>query len=146
MLQQGAQWNFDRYREALGARSVRALLGLGLFGTIWGAMGLRPDRGQPGAPRDLRFVILGHDFPARRVIGWTAQTPLLSAQAFARMRAEAQSPQIDLFMFSGGQERPAKADGLTRFCRASRSDANESRVCAISPLSSSVLWPMPHPP
>ncbi|WP_170984787.1 extracellular solute-binding protein [Roseomonas sp. AR75] len=42
------------------------------------------------------------------------QTPLLSAQAFARMRAEAQAPQIDLFMFSGGQERAAKADGLTQ--------------------------------
>jgi putative spermidine/putrescine transport system substrate-binding protein len=42
------------------------------------------------------------------------QTPLLSAQAFARMRAEAAAPQIDLFMFSGGQERPAKADGLTQ--------------------------------
>ncbi len=42
------------------------------------------------------------------------QTPLLSAQAFARMRAETQSPQIDLFMFSGGQERQAKADGLTQ--------------------------------
>ncbi|MGG5819492.1 ABC transporter substrate-binding protein [Falsiroseomonas sp. HW251] len=42
------------------------------------------------------------------------QTPLLSAQAFARMRAEAQSPQVDLFMFSGGQEKPAKADGLTQ--------------------------------
>jgi putative spermidine/putrescine transport system substrate-binding protein len=42
------------------------------------------------------------------------QTPLLSAQAFARMRAEAQAPQIDLFMFSGGQEQPAKQAGLTQ--------------------------------
>jgi putative spermidine/putrescine transport system substrate-binding protein len=42
------------------------------------------------------------------------QTPLLSAQAFARMRAEAQAPQIDLFMFSGGQEKAAKADSLTQ--------------------------------
>jgi putative spermidine/putrescine transport system substrate-binding protein len=42
------------------------------------------------------------------------QTPLLSAQAFARMRAEAQAPQIDLFMFSGGQQVQAKADGLTQ--------------------------------
>lgn len=44
----------------------------------------------------------------------TTQIPLLSAQAFARMRAEAAAPQLDLFMFSGGQERPAKADGLTQ--------------------------------
>ncbi len=42
------------------------------------------------------------------------QTPLLSANAFARMRAEAQAPQIDLFMFSGGQHVQAKADGLTQ--------------------------------
>ena len=42
------------------------------------------------------------------------QTPLLSAQAFARMRAEAQAPQIDLFMFSGGQQVQAKTDGLTQ--------------------------------
>jgi putative spermidine/putrescine transport system substrate-binding protein len=52
------------------------------------------------------------------------QTPLLSAQAFARMRAEAQAPQIDLFMFSGGQERPAKADGLTQPIPAAPNFAN----------------------
>ncbi|WP_439596402.1 extracellular solute-binding protein [Falsiroseomonas sp.] len=42
------------------------------------------------------------------------QTPLLSANAFARMRAEAQAPQIDLFMFSGGQQVAAKAGDLTQ--------------------------------
>jgi putative spermidine/putrescine transport system substrate-binding protein len=52
------------------------------------------------------------------------QTPLLSAQAFARMRAEAQAPQIDLFMFSGGQERAAKTDGLTQPIPAGRNFAN----------------------
>jgi putative spermidine/putrescine transport system substrate-binding protein len=46
--------------------------------------------------------------------GRAIQTPLLSAQAFARMRAEAQNPQIDVFMFSGGQERIAKTEGLTQ--------------------------------
>lgn len=54
----------------------------------------------------------------------TTQTPLLSAQAFARMRAETQAPQIDLFMFSGGQERPAKADGLTQPIPAGANFAN----------------------
>jgi len=52
------------------------------------------------------------------------QTPLLSAQAFARMRAEAQAPQIDLFMFSGGQEGPAKAGGLTQPLPAAPNFAN----------------------
>lgn len=46
--------------------------------------------------------------------GRATQTPLLSAQAFARMRAEAANPQIDLFMYSGGQERVAKTEGLTQ--------------------------------
>jgi putative spermidine/putrescine transport system substrate-binding protein len=46
--------------------------------------------------------------------GRATQTPLLSAQAFARMRAEAANPQIDVFMFSGGQERIAKAENLTQ--------------------------------
>jgi putative spermidine/putrescine transport system substrate-binding protein len=44
----------------------------------------------------------------------STQVPLLSAQAFARMRAEKDSPQIDMFMFSGGQEVAAKAEGLTQ--------------------------------
>lgn len=57
----------------------------------------------------LVFDRVSHETGAR-----TTQTPLLSAQAFARMRAETASPQIDLFMFSGGQEQPAKADGLTQ--------------------------------
>lgn len=44
----------------------------------------------------------------------SSQVPLLSAQAFARMRAEADNPQIDMFVYSGGQEIVAKAEGLTQ--------------------------------
>ncbi|CAH1690083.1 conserved exported hypothetical protein [Hyphomicrobiales bacterium] len=40
--------------------------------------------------------------------------PLLSGAAFARMKAEANGPQIDLFNFSGGQQTQAKRDGLTQ--------------------------------
>jgi len=40
--------------------------------------------------------------------------PLLSAAAYARLKAEAASPQIDLFNFSGGQQVQAKAEGLTQ--------------------------------
>jgi putative spermidine/putrescine transport system substrate-binding protein len=43
-----------------------------------------------------------------------SQTTLFSAQAFARMRAEAANPQVDLFLFSGGQEAVAKAEGLSQ--------------------------------
>ena len=46
--------------------------------------------------------------------GRATQAPLLSAQAFARMRAEVANPQIDMFMYSGGQEEIAKTEGLTQ--------------------------------
>jgi putative spermidine/putrescine transport system substrate-binding protein len=42
----------------------------------------------------------------------SVQVPLQSAAAFARMRAEAASPQIDMFQFSGGQEQSAAAEKL----------------------------------
>jgi putative spermidine/putrescine transport system substrate-binding protein len=43
----------------------------------------------------------------------STQVPLQSAAAFARMRAEAAAPQIDMYQFSGGQEAIAAAEGLT---------------------------------
>jgi putative spermidine/putrescine transport system substrate-binding protein len=43
----------------------------------------------------------------------STQVPLQSAAAFARMRAEAASPQIDMYQFSGGQEKLAAVDHLT---------------------------------
>lgn len=43
----------------------------------------------------------------------STQVPLQSAAAFARMRAEAAAPQLDLYQFSGGQERLAASEGLT---------------------------------
>jgi putative spermidine/putrescine transport system substrate-binding protein len=67
-----------------------------------------------GGPSQALIQRMVYDEVARTTGARATQTPLLSAQAFARMRAEANSPQIDLFMFSGGQERPAKADGLTQ--------------------------------
>jgi putative spermidine/putrescine transport system substrate-binding protein len=67
-----------------------------------------------GGPSQDLIQRMVFDELARATGARATQTPLLSAQAFARMRAEANSPQIDLFMFSGGQERPAKADGLTQ--------------------------------
>jgi putative spermidine/putrescine transport system substrate-binding protein len=43
----------------------------------------------------------------------STQVPLQSAAAFARMRAEAAAPQIDMYQFSGGQEAIAASEGLT---------------------------------
>jgi len=43
----------------------------------------------------------------------STQVPLQSAAAFARMRAEAAAPQIDMYQFSGGQEAVAASEGLT---------------------------------
>lgn len=44
----------------------------------------------------------------------SSQVPMQSAPAFARMRAEAQNPQIDMYVFSGGQEVVAAKEGLTQ--------------------------------
>jgi putative spermidine/putrescine transport system substrate-binding protein len=43
----------------------------------------------------------------------STQVPLQSAAAFARMRAEAAAPQIDMYQFSGGQEKLAAAEHMT---------------------------------
>ena len=43
----------------------------------------------------------------------STQVPLQSAAAFSRMRAEAAAPQVDMYQFSGGQEKLAAAEGLT---------------------------------
>lgn len=42
----------------------------------------------------------------------STQVSLQSAAAFARMKAEAAAPQIDLYQFSGGQEQEAATQGL----------------------------------
>jgi putative spermidine/putrescine transport system substrate-binding protein len=69
-------------------------------------------QGAGGATQDAiqkaMFDRLDHE------LGCTStQVPLLSAAAFARMRAEAAAPQIDMYLFSGGQEVTAAAEGLT---------------------------------
>ena len=52
--------------------------------------------------------------PLDQKLGCTStQVPLQSAAAFARMRAEASAPQIDMYQFSGGQEVLAAAEKLT---------------------------------
>jgi putative spermidine/putrescine transport system substrate-binding protein len=101
--------------------SRRAALGAGLaVGLLPGLAAAQPFRGREivatafGGPSQELIQRMVYDEVTRTTGARATQTPLLSAQAFARMRAEANSPQIDLFMFSGGQEKPAKAEGLTQ--------------------------------
>jgi putative spermidine/putrescine transport system substrate-binding protein len=103
------------------ALSRRSVLGAGLAaGMLPGAALAQQFRGRElvatafGGPSQELIQRLVYDEVTRTTGARCTQTPLLSAQAFARMRAEANSPQIDLFMFSGGQEAVAKADGLTQ--------------------------------
>lgn len=49
--------------------SVRALLALIVFATIWALLALKPDRAVPPYLRDLLFIILGHYFATRRRSG-----------------------------------------------------------------------------
>jgi hypothetical protein len=53
--------------------SVRAVLALMIFGTIWGLLLRRPDREIPDYLRDLLFIILGHYFAVRGRADRTAE-------------------------------------------------------------------------
>lgn len=113
------------------ALTRRSVLGAGLAaGLLPGAAGAQQFRGREivatafGGPSQELIQRMVYDEVTRATGARCTQTPLLSAQAFARMRAEANSPQIDLFMFSGGQEAPAKADGLTQAIPAGANFAN----------------------
>ena len=53
----------------LPAGSVRALLAVLIFVTIWGLLVVRPNQEVPDYLRDLLFIIMGHYFAARRRSG-----------------------------------------------------------------------------
>lgn len=111
--------------HAMGGLTRRATLGLGLGAAALSLSGRRAVAQGRFQGREIVATAFGgpsQDLIQRMVFDQVqqqtgargTQTPLLSAQAFARMRAETQAPQIDLFMFSGGQERAAKAGSLTQ--------------------------------
>jgi hypothetical protein len=60
-----------RRQHALGlpAGSVRALLAVLIFVTMWGLLIVRPNKEVPDYLRDLLFIIMGHYFAARRKSG-----------------------------------------------------------------------------
>lgn len=66
-----------------------------------------------GGPTQAAIQKLVFDPLDQRLGCCSVQVPLQSAAAFTRMRAEAASPQIDMYQFSGGQERLAAAEHLT---------------------------------
>ncbi len=67
-----ADW---RKMHALGlpAGSVRALLAVVVFATVWGLLLLRPGQEIPDYLSDLMFVILGHYFATRKRSGLVAE-------------------------------------------------------------------------
>jgi hypothetical protein len=57
------------------AGSVRALMALIVFGTIWAFLVLRPELDVPEYLRDLLFIILGHYFAVRSRVTASEQEP-----------------------------------------------------------------------
>lgn len=57
------------------AGSVRALMALIVFGTIWALLVLRPERTIPEYLRDLLFIVLGHYFAVRSRATTVADDP-----------------------------------------------------------------------
>ena len=53
----------------LPAGSVRALLAVLIFATVWGLLVVQPNQEVPDYFRDLLFIIMGHYFAARRRSG-----------------------------------------------------------------------------
>jgi hypothetical protein len=117
--------------DAIATLSRRGLMGAGLAAGLLPVASLAQQvRGRElvatafGGPSQELIQRMVYDEVTRTTGARATQTPLLSAQAFARMRAEANSPQIGLFMFSGGQERPRRPrDSRSRFPPAPTSPA-----------------------
>ncbi len=61
-----------RHAFGLPPGSVRALLAILIFGTVWGVLLLNPTQALPDYLGDLLFIIMGHYFAIRRK---TAQEP-----------------------------------------------------------------------
>lgn len=103
-IQAAEDWR-RRYALGLPEGSVRALLALVLFGTIWGRMVLGPDRKLPDYLRDLLFIILGHYFAARRRADAEAPTgppPLFLPRGTVRLLLIAGFVLVAALLYSRG--------------------------------------------
>lgn len=106
---------------AIDRRTLMTLAGAGAASLLpWGARAQTQFRGRQlvsssfGGPGQQILQRVVFDAFDQATGARSTQVPLLSAQAFARMRAEAAAPEIDMYMFSGGQEATAKAENLTQ--------------------------------
>src|ERR1700712_2091164 len=102
--------------EHVGRRSVLAGLGTIALDRATAAQQFRSKELVAqgfGGPTQVVLQRGGFDIFDKREGSRSTQVPLESAAAFSRMRAEAAAPQLDLYQFSGGQERLAAAEGLT---------------------------------
>jgi len=94
--------------HALGlpAGSIRALLALLVFGTIWGLLALRPTEEIPDYLRDLLFIILGHYFASRRRAGQVVEpgpAPLYLPNGSIRLLLVAGCVGVGGLLYSRGQ-------------------------------------------
>ena len=101
----GIDW---RRLHALGlpAGSIRALLALLVFGTVWGLLALRPMQEVPDYLRDLLFIIMGHYFATRRRIGQADEPgppPLFLPKGSVRLLLVVGTIGVGALLYSRGQ-------------------------------------------
>ncbi len=97
-----------RRLHALGlpAGSIRGLLALLVFGTVWGLLALQPTQEVPDYLRDLLFIIMGHYFATRRRAGQAQEPgppPLFLPNGSVRLLLVAGSVGVGALLYSRGQ-------------------------------------------
>jgi len=114
----------DAYRNLMNAGLTRRAFAIGL------AAGSLAALAGPAFAQDKRFAgrkavaglyATSRDIVQAEVCDWlqeksgaeVSQVFITGSAAYARMKAEAANPEIDLYSFSGEQEQLAKAEGLT---------------------------------
>jgi hypothetical protein len=93
--------------------SVRALMALLIFGTLWGSLILRPDREIPESLRDLLFIVLGHYFAVRKRTAATepgGPPPLYLPRGTIRLLLIAGFVAVTVVLFRHGQLTHVRAN------------------------------------
>ena len=97
-----------RRLHALGlpAGSIRALLAILVFGTVWALLLIRPSEAIPNYLGDLLFIIMGHYFAARRRVieaDDPGPPPLFLPRGSVRLLLLAGSIAVAVLLFRRGQ-------------------------------------------
>src|SRR3954468_15525351 len=98
----------------LNRRTVLSLAATSLAGPAWAQAFVGRQltaQGFGGPTQDIIQQVVFDPMDAR-IGSRSTQVSLQSAAAFARMKAEAAAPQIDLYQFSGGQEQEGQDENL----------------------------------